>query len=305
MRPFLTAGLLCALSVSLQAGTLLVNAPENKVGQKILTETTTDNHQILTINDQAIETKANTFAKTESVVESVSKEDVITTGKVTVLQINISLPGGQSANFDSGNPNAEAPAGPLGEMHKYFKTLSKSQWKTILGPDHKVKSVEYIENSLSDIPEAFQQDASPDRIKQEANQMLNRIPGKEVEKGDTWTLNEEQNLGSGQKFNVTRKFTYLGPEEHNGKLLEHIGYKTETVNFEIGAESKLPIQSKSSDLTVDSTEGHLWYDAEKKVIVESEEKFKVTGDLILVANGAELPTELNLTMHLKSVTTAE
>jgi len=114
--------------------------------------------------------------------------------------------------------------------------------------------------------------------------------------GDTWQRDETANLGQGQEFQLQRTFTYLGPEERNGKTMEKVDMKTTSVAFDIGGQ--LPLQLKESDLKVESSEGAYWYDPELKEIVEIHDKNNFVGTMTFVANGNELPAELDLTMEV-------
>ncbi len=291
----------CSSSL-LYADAKLVHAPSYKAGDVIKTEVEIEVNQTLTIAGMDIETGTNNFIVTEEKVTAASADKVTLDSKLSSMQMELSLPGGVNLNFDSGNPDAETPAGPLAEVVKFFKLLSKAKWTTTLDGDRKLANVEYEESFLSEVPEMFKSQVSPEKVKKEANAAIARLPGKKIAVGDKWDRNEESSLGQGQTFFFAREFEYLGNEEHNGKEMAKIGITVKSVKYDVAAGGALPLQVKSSELKADGSTGMFWYDIAAKRIAETTETLKITGDLVLVANGQELPSELDLTMKISSKT---
>ena len=284
----------------------LVHAPAYKAGDVIQTEVEMDIDQTLTIAGMEIETGVNNYIVSEEKVTAASAEKVTMNSKLTAMQMEMSLPGGVSLNFDSGTPDAEAPAGPLGKVVKFFKLFSQATWTTTLDADRNVTEVKYKENFLDDIPEMFKGEVSPEKVKKEANTNIARLPGKEIAVGEKWNRNEESSLGQGQVFYFSREFEYLGNEEHNGKEMAKIGITIKSVKYDVEAGGALPLDVKSSELKADGSTGTFWYDLAAKQIVDTKETLHITGDLVLVANGQELPSKLDLTMKISSkITRAE
>ncbi len=286
----------------LYADAKLVHAPAYETGDVIKTEIEMEINQTLTIAGMEIETGVNNYVVTEEKVTAASADKVTLSSKLSAMQMELSLPGGVMLNFDSGNPDAETPAGPLAEVMKFFKLLSKATWTSTLDGDRKLATVEYEESFLSEVPEMFKSEVTPEKVKKEANTVIARLPGKEIAVGDKWDRNEESSLGQGQTFFFAREFEYLGNEEHNGKQMAKIGITIKSVKYDVEAGGALPLQVKSSELKADGSTGTFWYDIAAKQIVETKETLKITGDLVLVANGQELPSELDLTMKISSKT---
>lgn len=285
------------LSSSIWAESALVHAPVYDPGQKIQTSVETNVKQTLVIAGMSLETGTNNFISMEETVQSASSEAVSLTGKIVSMQFELQLPGGQSAGFDSGNPNAEIPAGPVGEIVIFLKLMSAAPWSVTYNSKGEIVSIEYAQEFLNQVPEGFKDQVSTENRQKSQTIMLNRLPGKAVKMGDKWERNEETDLGSGQKFYMVREYTYLGSMEHGGKMLEKVSFETKSIQFDIQAGGALPVQVKDSNLKVESGTGTYWYDSSLKQIVETDDKMQVVGKLMLVANGMDLPSELDLTIH--------
>lgn len=291
-----TCALFAFSPVSLYADAELVHAPEYIQGKVIRSEIEMNIDQTLTIAGMDVETGNEMFLVIEETVNESSSDKVVLSGETKTLQTNISLPGGQSVSFDSGNPDAEIPAGPLADVLKFMKALAQTDWKTTLDEGGYVVSQEYPDDFLNSVPEMLKSEVTGEQRKADQKKMIDRLPGKKVAVGETWERNEEANLGSGQKFHLVQTFTYAGPVEKDGKSFEKITYETKSVEFAITGGA-LPVEVKNSDLKIESSNATMLYDPENKVIVEVDDKMHIIGDLTLVANGMELPSQLDLTLH--------
>ena len=81
--------------------------------------------------------------------------------------------------------------------------------------------------------------------------------------------------------------------------MEKIKSETKSLTYELDGGS-IPLELKESDLSVKSSEGTLWYDPDLKQVVETTEAMTIVGTMKFLANGQELPAELDLTMKIKS-----
>ncbi|MBT5020714.1 MAG: hypothetical protein HON04_18435 [Planctomicrobium sp.] len=149
----------------------------------------------------------------------------------------------------------------------------------------------------------FKSEVSGEQRKIDQKKMIDRLPGKAVAVGDKWERNEEANLGSGQKFYLVQEFTYDGPVEKGGQTFEKISYVTKSVDFDITG-GLVPVEVKETDLKIGSSTATMLYDPSRKVVTEVDDKMQVVGTLTLIANGTELPSELDLTMHMKTKSTS-
>ncbi|TWT51548.1 hypothetical protein KOR42_35960 [Thalassoglobus neptunius] len=279
------------------AQTDLSYAPTFEQGEVTKSEVEMDIDQTLNIAGMDIVTAVDNYIVIKQTVESATSGQVKMLGNLELMQMNMELPGGVSLNFDTGNPNNAVPDGPLADIAKYIAVAAESTWEITYGDNHEVKSAKYTNDSNQDLPEAFSEEMSDDRLKKETETAINRLPKEPVAVGDTWERNEEAYLGSGQVFYLVREYTYVGPEQHNGKSMDKIDVKTKSLTFEISG-GKLPLELKDSELEVESSGGTLWYDPAIKDVVESSSDMHIVGDLTFIANGQELPSSLDLVMKV-------
>lgn len=300
IRPvtFMILGVLFAAQ-ALQAEVKLEFDPTYKQGDVVVTSVETNVAQNLTISGMDVVTQADNFIEIEETVVSVTPQETRLQGKFRAMLLDLSLPGGLKVNFDSGNPNAEIPVGPLAETVQFMKSLSGTNWETILDRKKLITAIKYPDSFLNSVPEAFKDQVSLEKRIKEQKMNLARLPEKPVSVGDVWTRNEEADLGSGQTFYLVKKYSYVGPEQRDGKTLEKIKVETESIQYDLAAGGGLPVQVKESDLKVKSSGGTLWYDAKSKVVVEFEDTMHITGTLTLSVNGMDLPAELDLTISSK------
>ena len=283
------------LSSFVYADAELVHSPEYSPGKVIRSEVDLEVAQTLTIAGMPVETANETYVVVEEKVKETDANQTVLDGNIVVMQSNISLPGGQGFNFDSGNPDADLPAGPLAEVGKFFKALSKATWVSTLDSKGYVKDVDYDDAFENEVPEAFKNEISLEKRQNEQKQIIDKLPGKSVAVGETWDRNEEANLGSGQKFYFEREYKYEGPSEDDENI-HVVSFTTKSVEFGVEGNA-LPLEIKDSDLQVKSSKGKFLYSTEKKAITEIDDEIHIVGKLTLVANGMELPSELDLTMH--------
>jgi hypothetical protein len=256
--------------------------------------------QKLTIAGMPIETKSEQFLIQVEKITATPDGKVGSTRKTETLQLNLEIPGESKFSFDSGNA---APPATTNELLKsigsFLGLLSKAELLTAYDADGKVDRVKWSDNSLDAVPASFKKEVDPETLKKAANQDLDRLPNKTVNKGDSWTRTEEKTMGGGQKMTFEMKYTYEGPATVNGKNLEKIGVKTTGVTLVVEPNESQPAEFKNSKLAVKESTGFLGYDPQTRRIVHSENTVHVTGDITIVVQNMELPTEIDLTITAK------
>jgi len=70
-----------------------------------------------------------------------------------------------------------------------------------------------------------------------------------------------------------------------------------SVELSVADDSPLPIRVKDSQRKVKESKGVVLFDRKLGRIVQSKEWFRIAGGITLVANGQELPSELDLKME--------
>ncbi len=294
---------LCVVA-SAEAQVSLVYNPPTKQGTVIRTEAEIENQQTLTIAGMPLETEANNFATAVTTIgPSTATGGYTATGEYEVLQADLSLPGGLKVAFNSNNLG-EGPANPQAAMIvDMLRAMAPAKWKLELGSDHKVLKAEYIGGPITGVSDVFKSDLDPERLKERGNNEVARYATEPMQPGETWKRTENLDLGSGQSFELEREYTYVGPEEKNGRPLEKVTVNVLSTILHVADNPAVPAKVTESDLTVESSEGDLWYDPELKLYVETQQQFHVKGSLTLAINGMELPGELDLTMKSKSKST--
>lgn len=289
--------LTCLTPQTAQAQVALKYAPKYTAGAAITHEVNIQSNQTLTIAGMPLETKAENFVVVKEQVESAAADgSAVVNGGIDTMQLDLSLPGGLSYQFNSSNPAAtQSPVPELDEVTKFLTEFCKSRWTCDVGSNGHIRNLKYTDDLLSKIPEKMQGEASPEKMMRQTNQGIDRLPGKETQVGDSWERQETLELDGGQSFRMQKKFTYKGVEDHGGKKLHRIDVETGKIEYE-AAQPIGPLEVKGSDIKIDSSQGTLWYDVELGRVVESTETMHVVGDIQFSVMGNELPGELDLTL---------
>ena len=256
--------------------------------------------QTLTIAGMDIETNVQTHTVSTSRVSQRADDGTVRVKeKVDSLQINMGGTQGDYS-FDSGNPDDKGSS-PLEMLRPIHKVLANRVHTVIYDEDNRVKDIETDEDflaSLSTEPQTLVGDQlDTETLKQETNQSLAALPDEPVRKGATWERTESANFGAGQIMTFDVTYTYLGSVQHEGRKLDKISLKVESVDFSLEENAALPLQLKDSKLKIASSEGFILFDSKAGQFVANNQKTRIKGDLTFVANGNELPSHLDLTVH--------
>ena len=74
-----------------------------------------------------------------------------------------------------------------------------------------------------------------------------------------------------------------------------------SVEFSVADDSPLPVRAKDSQRKVKESKGVVLFDRQLGRIEESKESFRIARGITFVANGQELPSELDLKMQTEVV----
>ncbi len=294
-----TAAILAVSSASVFAQVSLKPRINENTKVRTTVEVTTD--QTLTLAGMPLDTDVEQFIVTNDNIGAKQADGkVVMVGKMETFQVDMKLPGGIEVNFDSGNPKTEAAIPQLTPILQMFDAISSATYETTFSGPGKIESITMKGDKYDALADALKQEFSADRLKQEAAQALARLPADPVVKGDTWQRTETSSLGSGQTFEIERTFEYLGTVNEGGRELDRIGMKANSVTYNIEPNPSLPLELKSSDLKITKSNGEFFFDRKLGAIVKTSDSFTVEGKLTLVAQGNELPGDLNLTITSKS-----
>lgn len=224
------------------------------------------------------------------------------------FQFELQAPG-FNLSFYSDNPGQKSDIPEIQQLIDFLYVVSNAKTETTLDAKGKIDKVEMHAEGLDALPELYKSSLNADRMKIIAENELGRLPNGAVKTGDTWIRSEEFDAGNGQLFTYETTYKYEGTVDEKGKTLDKISATYDKVNFSIDANSTLPLALKSSELKIDQSKTTLLFDREAGEFVNTDSELKITGDLVFVAGGQELPSKLDLSMKskstLKSVKTAE
>lgn len=265
-------------------------APQSKVVYQ--TESKTD--QVLTIAEQNIETKANTFLVTSHTTGDRAADGSITvTEKHDVLQTTLQLPGIEF-QFDSANPDKEPAIPQLKPMADLLRSSLKTPVTTVLDKDGNVRSVSVPEAAKENLDPMFKSLFDPDKLKKASTQARGILPGKPVSPGDTWERNLDLNLDSSQTLSFVLQLTYTGKVEHGGKMLDRIVSKPLSVAYTMAADSPSPLKVTQSDLKVTDSESEILFDQAAGATVKDHSRVRIEGPMTFSIGGQELAGKVNL-----------
>ncbi len=262
-------------------------------------ETATKFDQTLNIAGMDVDTKSENRATVKATVGKRGPDGKLPVQeKVEALKVSTEVMG-TTYEFDSANPDDKG-ASPLEMFRDVHKILAKRATTTVYDKDNLVESVKSDKDDIGSLPVEVQNyvkgQLDPEAMKKEANEQLKQLPKEPVKPGDTWQATAVANFGAGQLMTFQTEYKYEGTVEKDGKTLDKISSKVLTVDYAL-KDSPLPFTLKSADLKPKESQGVLLFDRELGRVVEGNSATRITGDIIFVAGGTDLPAKLDLKMH--------
>jgi hypothetical protein len=268
-------------------------------------ETTTAVDQTLTLAGMDLETEAiSTEHKRLTLGKRDGEGNALLRVKTERVQSKLSLPGGITFEFDSAadeQPEANPALAPLVTL---LKASANVDVTFAIDSSGKVVSVTGLEKLLEAIPVELRTALGDQVSKKSAirnlQQEVDRLPKDPVKPGDFWERSIVFDAGSGQLLTFARRYEYVGTVEEGGKTLDKISVTDTAIDFTMAENSPLALGLKDSDLEIKSSAGETLFDRDAGRDVKNHYKTQVTGSLTFVANGQELPAELDLTIDITS-----
>jgi hypothetical protein len=299
-RTLLAAVLMTAALVSaVQAQVKLTRKqPEGKRIQV----TTSHVDQNLTIAGQGIPTVSDSVS-TESFNYAKPEADgtvrVVVKNESTIFALK--LMGNTVVQYDSSKPDAAKVDLPqLQATLDSFKAVNGKTRTLVFDKDGKVKAVEGVDALLAGVPAearaALERAYSKEAIEKAAKIDLDRIPNRELKKGDKWQVTESSDIGGGQSFTMEMFYEYQGTIEKDGRTLDKISIYASSVKYAQADDPNAQVKVLNSDLKIESSMGTLYFDREKGEVIESSTSTHITGPMTFSINNMELPGKLDLTM---------
>lgn len=272
-------------------------------GATLTVESTSRIEQKLTIAGMDTETASDT----KSVVKAVSgKRDAAgmlrVEEKPESMQISTTVMG-QNYFFDSANPDT-AGSSALEVLRPLHKALSRSTTVKNYDKDNRLQTIEQDQNALNTVSEEVQKlvksQLDPEYQKKTANQDLEKFPTDPVKKGDSWQRTETVNFGAGQVMTFQSRYTYEGTVEKDGKTLDKVTQKVESVDYTL-QDSPLPFTVKGSQLKAAESDTTMLLDRKLGAIVDSKSALRITGEITFVIGGNDVPAKLDLKIESTAV----
>lgn len=296
-------GLIVALQATAGLGQVTLK-PDYPEGLTVEMENRSKVDQTLTIGPQAIATKAENSTTATSIIGRRGPDGMLPiNSKIDSVRVALSLPGNMSFRYDSSDPDADTGGNAqLDFLKDAFESVKGIEYTVSVGKDNRAVSATIKGSPLEGLTPMARQlvedQIDPDNLKSMLNQELEKLPAKPVTAGDSWTRKESIPIGSGQTLSLDVTYTYAGTVDREGETLDHITAKTDSIRFSMDPNSPSPLKVSDSQLDVVASEGELLFDRELGLILESRQKFHVTGDMTFQIAGADLPGKLDLTLEL-------
>ena len=293
-----------ALTTAVQAQVKLVRKmPEGKRVQ-----TTTQNvDQKLTIAGMEVPT----IAEVKNVEElTYAKPDA--EGKVRVAVKDVAMiyklkaQGMDIADFNSDKPaEAKAAVPQLQSILEGFKAISGKTRTLVYDKDGKLKAIEGVDAILAGVPADARAELEKGYSKEvheaEAKKDRDRIPDREIKKGDKWQVTEVSNIGAGQTLTYDMFYEYQGTVEKDGRTLDKISIYAANVKYAQADNPNAPLKVLNSDLKIESSTGMMYFDREKGEMVEIMSNIRITGPMTFSINNQQVPGKLDLTLDSQTV----
>jgi hypothetical protein len=269
--------------------------------------TTQHTDQKLTIAGQEIPTVVD-VVNTESYTYQKAEADGTT--RVAVknegMVFTLKLMGNVVGQYDSAKPDATKVDIPqLQPTFDGFKAINGKTRTMVFDKDGKLKVIEGVDAILAGAPaearanlekgyskEAHEKGAKIDR---------DRLPNRELKKGDKWQVVETSDIGGGQTFTFDMFYEYQGTIEKDGRTLDKISIYAGTVKYAMEADPMAPFKVVNSDLKIESSTGMMYFDREKGEVVEVSNSVRITGPMTFSINNMELPGKLDLVLDNQTV----
>jgi hypothetical protein len=227
--------------------------------------------------------------------------------KVESLRIELSLPGGISATYDSSDANTRMEHPALAFLNDVFQLVSETTYTAVLDDQNKIKAIEGTEKLLAKadkLPAAARDlilgHLESERIKRELEQEFGRVPDVLARPGESWTRTEIVDIGNGQTLTLEKKYEYAGTEKKGDQSLDKITSKVTKVELKQDPAANAQLKVLKNDAKLESSDETILFDSEKGHVVSIAGKLRVKGDNFTYSiAGQELKGGMDLTIETK------
>jgi hypothetical protein len=189
---------------------------------------------------------------------------------------------------------------------RYNQQLAGVAFKVTLNPKGEVIKLEGYDKMLDHVAKddenarkAVKALLSEESLMKAAEEVFAFLPEKPVKTGDTWTREAKRSLGPLGTLQLTRKYSYDGPETVDGRSLERITFTGSGV-FTPGAKTEAPFQFKveKGDVKVPEYKGSVWFDAAAGRPVKSEWNLRIKSEVTIKAGESKDGIDTDQTQDL-------
>lgn len=260
--------------------------------------------QTLNIADQSLATSSQqTFELVYTVGEKDAAGLIPVRIKFATVKASIGLPGGINVDFDSKSDDGQDGDPPAGLLKGALRAMVGAELTAMINDQSQVQSfagfAPLLEKLAPEIKPLLASQFDETILKSNFQMAIDRFPAEPVKPGDVWTRTQVMNLGQGQQLTFDEKLEYVGTVDKDGRKLEHVKAQSTGVRYSTADNATLPLKLKESDLKVESSTGDLYVDASSRRVVIRDEKVNCKGKIVFLANNAELPATLDLTISTK------
>jgi len=273
----------------------------------VVTRTTVKVDQTLNLAGMDLPTSANARMAVRTAAGKPAADGTVrVTQKTEAFALDLSLPGGLMASFDSAKTDNKTDVPQLQPLMEVYKALSGASYTYVLGKDGKVNAVEGVEKILQAAPpeaaEPLKSELNPDRLKREFAQEIAKLPDAPVKQGDRWQRTELMNLGAGQTLTFTYFYEYAGTVEKGGKTYDKVNIFHSDVAYAIEPNPALPAKVVNHDLKISESSGSYLFDRAAGRIFEITDRVRIAGPLTLDIMGMALPGKVDFVIDSTSTT---
>jgi len=188
-----------------------------------------------------------------------------------------------------------------GEMEKMMEKLKGAKFTLTLNKVGKITKLEGYEEFIKEMTKDNEETSkfvkmmlSEDMLKEGAEEMFGILPGKAVNKGDTWKRGTTLPLGPLGSFKATSEFTYQGKEDSQ----EKIGLKQALTYMPPKGDAGFGLfKIAKGTLKSEGSRGTILFDAEKGRLVRHSTATVMRGSLTLDVMGNMLDMDLSIDMN--------
>jgi hypothetical protein len=220
------------------------------------------------------------------------------------VKVEIDIGGSKIAYDSTGQQAGDSP------LAGFFKALVGTEFTLVLDANTKVVRIEGVEALAHKLaaanPQAGQALAlalSEETFKEMATQTFLSLPGREVNRGDTWMRQGTLDMGPLGRITLPYEYTCAGTEGKFVKFrVDNSGFKYEATPGNVG-DNPLPFKVRQADLKSKKSGGIIVFDTARGRVDNAESVLELEGKLSIDIGGQVSEIELSQAQKTTVLTT--